>query len=642
VSFAERDGRTVRIFHRESNTSRFEQNRAALTDQHAHALRWMEEYTDTPYPFEKLDLVLIPSFQFNGMEHPGALFYNADTVLLDPTATQSRHLARAHVIAHETAHLWFGDLVTMRWFDDVWMKEVMANFMAAKIVNPSFPDVNHDLRFLLQHYPAAYEVDRTDGANPIRQPLGNLNEAGALYGAIIYQKAPIVLRQLEMLMGVYPLRDGLREFLRTYAFGNAGWPDLIRLLDPRTEHDLAAWSRAWIEEAGRPSLSTDLHMAGDVIEELTVRQSDARGRDLTWPQRLQVLLGYGASVRAFDVTLDGAEATVHAAACLPAPDWVLPLGGGRGYGDVRLDSRTLAFLTTSTGAIENPITRAAALVTRWEAMLGGQLPPRRVFDALLTELPREREELILQLLLDQTRTLFWRFVEPAGRSSAAARLEPVLRSGLEAATTTSAKAAWFQAARATAVTADAVGWLESVWSRRVAIRGLPLSETDETDLAFDLAIRLPDRAAGIIDTQTSRVSDADRRARITFIGPVLSGDASARAVFFQGLSDVQARRRESWVIDALRYLHHPLRAESSRALVVPALSMLRDVERTGDIFFPKRWADAALSGYQSRDVAADVRAFLDSLPLDYPTRLRWVLLSSADPLFRAAATLETP
>ena len=97
--------------------------------------------------------------------------------------------------------MWFGDLVTMRWFNDVWMKEVFANFMAAKIVNPSFPDVNHELRFLLAHYPAAYDVDRTAGTNPIRQPLDNLNEAGSLYGAIIYQKAPVVMRQLEALLG---------------------------------------------------------------------------------------------------------------------------------------------------------------------------------------------------------------------------------------------------------------------------------------------------------------------------------------------------------------------------------------------------------------------------------------------------------
>src|SRR6185436_19304609 len=141
-----------------------------------------------------------------------------------------------------TSHMWFGDLVTMRWFDDVWMKEVFANFMAAKIVNPTFPEINHELRFLYSHYPAAYDVDRTEGTNPIRQRLDNLNEAGSLYGAIIYQKAPIVMRQLEALMGADTFRQGLREYLGRYAFANASWTDLIAILDARTPADLAAWS----------------------------------------------------------------------------------------------------------------------------------------------------------------------------------------------------------------------------------------------------------------------------------------------------------------------------------------------------------------------------------------------------------------
>jgi len=100
--------------------------------------------------------------------------------------------------------------------------------MAAKIVNPAFPSINHELRFLFAHYPAAYDVDRTAGTNEIRQPLANLDEAGTLYGAIIYQKAPIVMRQLETLVGAEPFQDGLREYLKAHAFGNASWPWPLR------------------------------------------------------------------------------------------------------------------------------------------------------------------------------------------------------------------------------------------------------------------------------------------------------------------------------------------------------------------------------------------------------------------------------
>ncbi len=214
IESAERNGRTFRMFHRETDARKVARNRDAIFDLHAAALRWLETYTAIPYPFGKFDFVLVPSFQFGGMEHPGAIFYNAGSVLLDESATENQMLGRASLIAHETAHMWFGDLVTMRWFNDVWMKEVFANFMAAKIVNPSFPKVNHELRFLVSNYPAAYAVDRTAGTHPIRQELANLNEAGSLYGAIIYQKAPIVMRQLERLMGAEELQEGLRAYLK--------------------------------------------------------------------------------------------------------------------------------------------------------------------------------------------------------------------------------------------------------------------------------------------------------------------------------------------------------------------------------------------------------------------------------------------
>ena len=219
------------MFHRETDAAKVARNREAIFDLHAAALAWLEQYTGIPYPWGKFDFLLVPSFQFGGMEHAGAIFYNASGLLLDQSATQNQLLGRASVIAHETAHMWFGDLVTMRWFNDVWMKEVFANFMAAKIVNPSFPAINHELRFLYSNYPTAYDVDRTAGTNAIRQPLDNLDEAGTLYGAIIYQKAPIVMRQLERILGETPFRDGLREYLRGHSFGNATWPDLVTLLD---------------------------------------------------------------------------------------------------------------------------------------------------------------------------------------------------------------------------------------------------------------------------------------------------------------------------------------------------------------------------------------------------------------------------
>ena len=639
IETAARNGRTFRMFHRETDAAKVARNRDAIFDLHARALAWLEEYTGIHYPFGKFDFVLIPSFQFGGMEHPGAIYYNANSLMLDQSATQNQLLNRANTISHETSHMWFGDLVTMKWFNDVWMKEVFANFMAAKIVNPSFPGVNHDLRFLLQNYPAAYDVDRTAGANPIRQDLANLNEAGSLYGAIIYEKAPIVMRQLELLVGADALREGLREYLERFSFSNATWPDLVDILDRRTRAGLVAWSHAWIDEPGRPTVKTDLQVVDGRITSLVFREADPRGRGLTWPEHLQVLLGWPSGVRALDVTLGGGATPVPDATGLPAPQWVLPVGHGLGYGFFDLDQATREYLTTSLADLADPLTRGSALVALWEGMLEGTVPPARVLEELLVALPRETDELNVAQLLDHARSAFWRFTPAGQRAAVAPRLEAVLREGLHRAKSTSLKAAWFGALRSTATTPAAVAWLEQVWRHDVQIEGLPLAEADDADLALELAIRDVRDADAVLQTQLGRFKNPDRKARFAFVMPAVSRDQSVRDQFFDRLKDVKNRQHEAWVLDAARYLHHPLRVATSTTYIRPALELLPEIQATGDIFFPKRWADATLGSYQTTETAAQVRAFIDGLPAEYPPRLRWVLLSSADPLFRAAKLL---
>jgi aminopeptidase N len=633
-----RAGRTFRVFHMEPG-GRITSNLPAIVDQHAHALEWMERYTQIAYPFGKFDIILIPSMQFGGMEHPGAVFYDADRLLLDASATQQQSLSRANVIAHETAHMWFGNLVTMTWFDDVWLKEVFASFMAAKIVDPSYPDMNHALRFLAQHYPAAYSVDRTGGAHPIRQPLDNLDDAGSLYGAIIYQKAPIALRQLELTIGENALRDGLREYLSTHAFGNASWSDLVRILSKHTSQDLAAWSRAWIDEPGRPTFSVVTGRSPRARTALRVHQRDPLARGLVWPQQIQVLVGWATGTRIFEVSTDEATVSIHGAEDLPPPVWTLPCGGGLAYGAVDLDAATIAFLTGHVHELDDAVTRAAAYLALWDAMLEGQIAPATLFETQLTAIASEPDELARNLLFDQVRQTFWRFTPASARGVAGTRLEAVLRTGLRLAADASAKAAWFATLRAIACTPPTLEWLVAIWGRRLSIEGLALAEADDVALALDLAVKLPERADAIVAMQTARIDQADRRGRLSFLAPFVSPDAGTRSAAFKRLLDPAHRTRETWVVDAMHYLHHPLHAEASIPLVRPALGFLRDIQRTGDIFFPKRWADATLGGHQSRSAADEVRLFIDTLPDDYPPRLRGILLSAADPLLRASRLL---
>jgi len=635
VEQAERNGRHFRMFHRETDAAKVARNRDAIFDLHAGALAWLEDYTGIPYPFGKFDFVLIPAFQFGGMEHPGAIFYNANGLLLDESATQDQMLGRASVISHETAHMWFGDLVTMQWFSDVWMKEVFANHMAAKIVNPAFPAMNHELRYLVDYYPSAYGVDRTAGTNEIRQPLKNLNEAGTLYGAIIYQKAPIVMRQLETLLGSDAFRDGLREYLKKYSFGNATWPDLIAILDGRTPEDLAAWSHTWVEERGRPVIRTELSLDNGRIKKLAFTQRDPiPSRGLTWNQRFKVAVG-GAKTTLVPVQLKAARVDVPEAKGLPA-DFVLPNGGGIAYGEIHLDPASLKWLTANLPSIDDELTRGSAWITLWDAVLDGEVKPDAFLTLGMRGLETEPNELTVSRVLAYMRDAYWRYSTPAARTALAPRLETVLRHGLDSAQASSLKSVWFSALRDVAQTKPTLDWLARVWHQDEKVPGLNLAETDYIRLAQELAVRDGATAAHILDQQYERIQNPDRKAQFKFVRPALSADPRERELWFSSLLDAANRRREPWVLDGLRYLHHPLRAAASQKYLQTSLILLKEIQRTGDIFFPKRWMDSTLSGYQTAEAAAIVRQFLDTLPPDYPERLRRVVLSSSDELFRAS------
>jgi len=637
VEQAVRNGRTFRMFHRETDARKVARNREALFDLHAAALDWLERYTGIPYPFGKFDFLLVPAFQFGGMEHPGAVFYNASGLMLDESATQNQLLERASTISHETAHMWFGDLVTMRWFTDVWMKEVFANFMAAKIVNPSFPGVNHDLRFLHAYYPAAYDVDRTAGSNAIRQPLDNLKNAGTLYGAIIYQKAPIVMRQLETIMGADAFRDGLREYLRQHEFGNASWTDLIAVLDARTPEDLATWSHAWVEEEGRPIVATELALADGKIERLafTTRDPDPR-RGLTWTQDIQVALGYADRIQLVPVHVAGSRTEVPVARGLPAPLFVLPNGGGIAYGDLRLDRQTLLWLIQHLPEIPDALTRGAAWISVWESMLNAEISAERVIDLAVAALPRESDELNVQRILSYLEQANWKFVPETMRTSRAPVIEETLKNGLARASTPSLKGAYFSALRDVAISPPTLGWLTRIWSGEESIPGLTLAETDFIALSRELVVREVPGWRTLLQQQIDRTQNPDRKARLQFVAPALSSDQSERDRFFASLADVRNRGHEPWVLDGLRYLHHPLRAQSSIKYIAPSLSMLQEIQRTGDIFFPKDWMDWTLNGHRSPEAAKLVRSFIDQQQPSYPDRLRRIILSSADDLFRAS------
>lgn len=628
------NNRPMTLLHRETDTTKIRLSLDPIFNLHADALRFLEDYTQIPYPFQKFDFAAIPDFQYGGMEHVGAVDYRASSLFLDNGATRDQKLSRATLISHETAHMWFGDMVTMKWFNDVWLKEVFANFMADKVTEMSFADANYDLQFLIDHFPAAYAVDRTEGANSIGQPLANLQEAGTLYGGIIYHKAPIMMRQLERLMGKTELRNGLREYLKKYAFSNATWADLIAILDARTPVDLVAWNHVWVSETGRAAFTYELAKQGNKISRFTISQTGEDGSNRIWPQGFEVALVYADHVDELTVAMNGATVALAEAVGKEAPLFVVFNSSGQGYGLFPVDPAMIPALAT----IKNPVTRAAAYINLYETMLSGKtVNPGQLATVYRSLLDKESEELNLRLLTSELSDIVWNFTKPDVRPALAASVEQDAWQAMDQTPTPGKKKLLFRLYQNIALSREVQDRLYAIWHDQKAPASVTLTEDDYTLLALALAVRdYP--ANDILSTQLTRIKNPDRRKRLQFMMPALAADVAERDQFFASLATEANREHEAWVTAALGYLHHPLRAKTSEKYLPKSLDLLEEIQRTGDIFFPESWLRSTLSSYQTPEVAQLVRKFLADRP-QYNQRLRAKLLQAADGPFRASKLL---
>jgi len=629
------NGVRMEMLHRETRPDYIENNIDEIFGLHYKAIKWLEEYTQIPYPFDKSGFVLIPSFQYSGMEHPGSIYYRAASLLLDPSPTINEQLSRASLIAHETSHIWFGDLVTMLWFDDVWLKEVFAGYMSDKIVTPSFPGLNHNLRFLLSRYPAAYEVDRTRGTNPIIQELGNMKDAGSLYGAIIYNKAPIVMRQLERLTGEDNLRKGLQVYLKEYSWDNATWDDLVAIIEKVTRKPLEEWSRMWVREAGMPVITPLI--TDDTGYRISFREDDPAGTLRHWPQTLSTM------IITADDTLTGELTPANRKSYITSPEFprcIIPDTSGTAYGTFLFDTATATFLTKHINDCHDPLLRGILWINMYENMINGTVTPADFCTTAFEALKTEDDLQLRNYLAGRISSVYWNYLPDSTRHITAPDDEIMVWQKIVSAESAAEKRQWFSFFRNIVITGNGLEQLKNVWRRAELPGDIKLSEDEQCTLALTLELKGYPGAEEIIAAQCERITSGDRLQRFEFVIPSVSDDPTVRDAFFNSLRDPAGREHEPWVLEALGYLHHPMVADRSEKYILPSLEMLEEIKSTGDIFFPGSWITTTLAGHHSPEAKAIVEQFLDDHP-DYPADLRLKILQAADHLIRQQVPIQT-
>lgn len=618
------------LLYRETDSAKIDYSIPTIFDLHQRSIDFLMNYTQYKFPFQKLDYAAIPGFQYGGMEHVGAIQYRQSSIFLDESATESRRMGSAKLIAHETSHMWFGDMVTMDWFNDVWMKEVFANFMADKIINPTFPDINHRLQFMNSHYRGAYGEDRTRGTNPIRQDLNNLKNAGSLYGGIIYNKAPIMMRQLEATIGEKAFRDGIREYISTYAYENATWTDLVNILDKRTPKDLKKWSEVWVNQSGRPILEEKIDYTNGKITNFSISQHAEDGSDKLWPQSFEVTLLYPDNSRTIPVTISESSVEVDLAIGLQKPEAIIYNSNAFGYGVFPLNVSELPIIPE----LKDEVARGYAYLNAYENVLSGNIPSIQAFDLYVEGVSIEQNELVHGMICGQLSSIFWNFLDEEQRTEKQDLVENMLWSELlDDRYEPNIKKNIFGLWKGLAYSNAAKEKLYGIWNKSIKIPDLKLNQDDYTNMAMSLALYEHNLTKTILEQAKAQLENPDKVERFEFLLPALSSDISVRDAFFESFKEAKNREKESWVVTACGYLNHPLRQQTAIKHVPMALDLLEEIQKTGDIFFPKRWLSSTVGQYQSKEALEYVEKYLKDHP-NVNSSLKGKLLQATDNLYR--------
>jgi aminopeptidase N len=604
------------------------------------ALGWLEQYFGIAYPFDKLDLLLAPAFPFSGMEHVGAIFYNESTFIFREPPTPSRRLARAATIYHEVAHQWFGNYVTMQWFDDLWLKEGFSTFMAARIQQELQPESEAWKTFYLRNKPSAYGVDVTTGTTPVWQELPNLDLAKSNYGPIVYNKAPSILKQLEFLVGADRFREGVRLFLRRHAYGNATWRDLLDAIGEAAAVDLSEFGRQYILRAGLPIVETRLatdnagRIASLVLAQrpATVLPNDPGG---WWPGRVRVRLAYSdRDDVVLDVAFTGERTSVHEARGLPAPDFVFPNDGDFGYGVFLLDARSAPWLLEHAPSIEDGLLRAMVWGSLWDLVREARLSPQLFTQAALRAFSSEQDEQIAAALLSRISYALERYIPPGpAHSHLTSRLERLLLARVEDTTLDyGLRRGSLDALLAGARSDTAVQVLRDYLAGRRAFNDQPLPQPSRWAAVTRLLLLGETQAEELLRNEQARDSTPEA-ARFAFIAGAAAASPEVKAAYFTRFFSDESLNEE-WVTASLAAFNHPRHAPLTLPYLEPALERaewLRDHRR---IFFLPRWLDAFIGGHSSAGALEIVDQFLLRNP-DLPADIRRRILQARDELERA-------
>ncbi len=507
---------------------------------------FFENEFDCEYPFEKYDTLFTPEYNMGAMENAGAVTVN-ETYVFRAKVTEAIIERRALTLLHELAHMWFGDLVTMKWWNDLWLNESFAEWASTTCQAEATEWESAWTTFGISEKAWAYRQDQLSSTHPIVAPIRDLEDVEVNFDGITYAKGASVLKQLVAYVGREPFVAGLRAYFAKNAWGNTTLQDLLGELEATSGRDLGTWSKLWLETAGvntlRPLVEVDDR---GLISSATIEQTGAEGYPTLRPHRLAVGL-YSvqeqsdgpvlARTDSFEIDVDGASTDVPELVGRAAPDLLLVNDEDLAYAKIRLDPRSLATALAHPRGFQDSLPRALVLGAAWDMTRDAEMSARDFIDLVLASLPGETNSTMLRTVLGQLQSAARLYVAPGHRDATLSTVTAGLRALTESAEPGSdAQLQLLTSYAALQSGGDDATWLRGLLEGTQALEGLAV----DTEMRWSLLTAMAATGAATeaeIDAEQERDNTATGRERAARARAAMPTEQAKAAAWQAGVED---------------------------------------------------------------------------------------------------------
>jgi aminopeptidase N len=545
-------------------------NAEDIFDTTRRGMAFFQEYFSTPYPFKKYDQLFVPEFNSGAMENAGAVTFN-ERYLHRHTPNRLELHGRAGTILHEMAHMWFGDLVTMRWWDGLWLNESFATILASVALEKATRYTEAFEVFLLQGKARAYWQDQLPTTHPVDGPVVDTDTAFSNFDGITYGKGASMLKQLSFLVGEKAFKDGLARYFKKHAWKNTEINDFLAAISEASGRDLTGWADLQLRSSGVNTVSVKVEERAGRVTAVWLEQGPGNADAKLRPHRLQVAAyhadknGRPRRHRIATVELAGARTRVRELEGAPAYAFVWPNHGDFAYVKVALDPRSRDFALKHLDKLPDGLTRRGVWLTLWEMVRDAQLAPKSFIETFLAKAPLEPDAMTIEQLMSRVETALERYMKEGPDPMQERVFQLAWAQLVRAPAGSDLQRTWFDVAATSPTKADSLAKLEELLDGKASFRGLVLDQDKRWKLVATLSARGRPGTTARIAAELKR-DPTDMGQRNAVIAEAAAPDPEVKKKVFKRIEEDRTVSLDL-LKAAMSSFHQPHAPELSKAYV---------------------------------------------------------------------------